>query len=81
MHVLNIATHVLLLVALCLLVGRMVRVWLRNEVGTAVDRKLEHEIRRSRATHVIQDELRRTSKAMIDAALNITVEDDMSEQD
>lgn len=68
-------TQVLVVVLLVLVIGWMVRGWMRSEVRAQIDRKLELEVRRSRATHTIRDEMRRTSKAMIDAALNVQYED------
>lgn len=53
------------------LVSWLVLTWLRTEVADQIDEKLELEVRRSRTTHEIRDELRRSSQRLVDVALNL----------
>ena len=74
-HALTLTIEALTVQGLCLLIGFLVRKWLRLEVKSEVDHRLASEVKRLRATRDIRETLRETSRAMLDAALSVTVEE------
>lgn len=68
--------QLLLVVGAVSIAGWAVNEWIRGEVSDQIDQKLELEINRMRATREIRDELRRSSREMINASLEAPVIDD-----